>query len=254
MPPQVTYSDKLLQGLEVGRVHYATITRHRSFVRHSARAPSTSKSRARLSIRACSASCGLVPVGKSARPRAESDNFRSISSAYRPGTPRMSRRGSISRVADVIVARVWKMLWCSRSRIKKPRTYKPWNLDRDKDVLTLYPPRPGRTLGGTFVMKLRESFRRVRGIEISRPVDIRNFLNKSLCRSVTWRYMPMVVTREQCSGDGDYSLLKGAFRGDVGCSKCAGERKRVLYLNLLQGAFWMVNEMSLDRSGRVLQK
>jgi hypothetical protein len=49
--------------------------------------------------------------------------------------------------------------------------------------------------------------------------------------------MPMVVMWEQCSRDGDYSRLKGAFRGDVGGPKGAGERKRVLCLNLLQGAF-----------------
>src|SRR6266702_207736 len=117
------------------------------------------------------------------------------------------------------------MLWCSRSRNGKPRTYESWNLDRDKNVLILFPPRPGRTLGGTFAVKLRDPFRWVSGIEISRPVNTRNFLNKPLCCGVTWRYMPMVVMREQCSGDGDYSLFKGTFRGEVGCSNCAGERK-----------------------------
>lgn len=89
-------------------------------------------------------------------------------------------------------------------------------------------------------------------MEISRPVGtrniVRNLLNKSPCRGVTWRYMPVVVMREQCSRDGDYSLLKGALRGDVGDPKGAGERKRVLCLNLLQGAFYIVKkEMSLRR-------
>ena len=83
--------------------------------------------------------------------------------------------------------------------MRMSRTYKSWNLDRDKDVLTLFPPRPGRTLGGTFVVKLRW----VSG------VNTRNFLNKSLYRGVTWGYM--LVMREQCSGDGYYALLKSAF-------------------------------------------
>jgi hypothetical protein len=69
--------------------------------------------------------------------------------------------------------------------MRKPRTYKSWNLDHDKDVLTLFPPTPGRTLDGTFLVKLRESVRWPRGREISRPVDTRdiarNLLNKILC-------------------------------------------------------------------------
>ena len=88
----------------MGRDHYAMIIRHFSFVRHSARAPSTSRLRACLSDRACSDSCGLVPGGKGARPRAGSDRFKLMSSAYRPGMTKVRRRGSISRVAGVMVA------------------------------------------------------------------------------------------------------------------------------------------------------